>query len=122
MILMYHKVSINTPTEWWVSVNSFYRQMMELTSKKVVYLDEYDISNPEHAVITFDGVYQNVLEYAVPILKRFNYPFELFITSGTIGTGNEFDTVEPYAKFASEEELTEMLQNGGRLQWHTFSS
>lgn len=121
MILMYHKVHMNTPTEWWVSVDNFYRQMVELSDKKVVYLDDYDHTDPGMAVITFDGVYQNVLEYAVPIMEKFGYPFELFITSDTIGKGNEFDTVEPLARFASEEELSEMVRRGGRLQWHTKS-
>lgn len=121
MILMYHKIGLESPTLWWVEVDQFYRQLCELQAYDVVYLDDYDPQNPRHAVITFDGIYQNVLTYAAPLLKKFNYPFELFFSGDYLGKGNEFDTVEPYAKFTTIEELQELVKLGGRLQWHTHS-
>lgn len=120
-ILMYHKVFLESPTMWWVSVDNFYRQMLELKSSKVVYLDDYEPQNPSHVVITFDGVYKNVLDYALPILREFNYPFELFISSEYIGKDNSFDNVEPLAQFASIADLKLMVEMNGRLQWHTRS-
>lgn len=121
MILLYHKIHPDNPTDWWVTVNSFYRQMAEIQNRNVVYLDDYDHTNPKQVVITFDGIYKNVWEYALPILKHFNYPFELFVTSNYVGLDNKFDTVEPNAVFASKEELSDLVANGGRLQWHTKS-
>jgi len=121
MILLYHKIYPEAKTEWWVTPNAFYLQMLDLQNKKVVYLDDYDVSDPDQCVISFDGVYENVWKYAVPILQHFDYPFELFIVGGTIGKGNEFDSVEPYARFASIETLKKMVSAGGRLQWHTWS-
>jgi glycosyltransferase involved in cell wall biosynthesis len=106
---------------WWVTPDSFYLQMLDLQSRKVVYLDDYDPSDPDQYVITFDGVYENVGKYAAPILKHFGYPFELFITGAYIGKGNEFDEGEPYAPFASRDTLQELVKAGGRLQWHTWS-
>jgi glycosyltransferase involved in cell wall biosynthesis len=119
MILMYHKIHPEVKSMWWVSPDAFYLQMLDLQSKKVVFLDDYDSSDPSHCVITFDGVYENVWKYGVPILKRFDYPFELFIVGDQIGKGNEFDKVEPPAKFADAETLEKMVAAGGRLQWHT---
>jgi glycosyltransferase involved in cell wall biosynthesis/peptidoglycan/xylan/chitin deacetylase (PgdA/CDA1 family) len=118
---MYHKIGLESPTMWWVTVNNFYRQMVELASKKVVYLDDYDPNDNEQVVITFDGVYQNVLKYAAPIMHKFGYPFELFITRDYLGKDNEFDSVEPNAVFATTEELKQMELLGGRMQWHTKS-
>lgn len=118
---MYHKVHPDSPTMWWVTVDDFYRQMSEIQKKKVVYLEDYDVSDPDQVVITFDGIYKNVYEYALPILKHFNYPFELFLTSDYIGLDNEFDSVEPNSIFANREELAELVKGGGRLQWHTQS-
>ncbi|MHC5746114.1 MAG: polysaccharide deacetylase family protein [Nostoc sp.] len=120
-ILMYHKIYLESPTIWWVTVDDFYRQMLELKHKKVVYLDEYNPSDPEHIVITFDGVYKNVLDYAAPILDEFNYPFELFVTSDYIGIDNSFDITEPQAQFANLQELEILVKKNGRLQWHTKS-
>lgn len=118
---MYHKVAPYSPTMWWVEVDEFYRQMSEISSKKVVFLDDYDSNNPDHVVITFDGIYLNILEYALPILKHFGYPFELFLTSDYLGKDNEFDKVEPNSTFTSKEELKLLVKGGGRLQWHTQS-
>ena len=116
---MYHKVDLESPTMWWVTANQFYKQMHDLLEKEVVYLDEYDSNNPDHVVITFDGVYENIYQFAMPILIQFQYPFELFITGGLIGLDNKFDVNEPYTKFASSNSLKELIKNGGRLQWHT---
>lgn len=121
MILMYHKISPDTPTMWWVSVNDFYRQMFEISNKEIVYLDDYNPENPNQVVITFDGIYKNVLDYALPVLQKFNYPFELFLTSDYIGGDNSFDTVEPVTEFTSLEELSKLVDGRGRLQWHTKS-
>lgn len=118
MILMYHKVSPDSPTMWWVAVDEFRRQMLELRDRKVVFLDEYDPANESHVVITFDGVYRNVLQYAAPILSDLGYPFELFVTANYIGHDNKFDAPEPYAEFANIAELSKLVSMGGRLQWH----
>jgi len=116
---MYHKVFPTSPSEWWVTVDQFHRQMWELQSRQVVYLDDYDSSNRDQAVITFDGVYSNVLRYAAPILSKFGYPFELFVVGDSIGRENIFDAGEPAAAFANYEELKNLESHGGRLQWHT---
>lgn len=119
MILLYHKIAPNVPTIWWVSVDAFDRQMADLQAYDVVHLDDYDAANPRHAVITFDGVYENVYRYALPILKKWGYPFELFVIGAHIGGDNSFDSIEPLTQFASLNQLEEMSRNGGRVQWHT---
>jgi GT2 family glycosyltransferase len=94
--------------------------MEQLTRFQVVSLDEYDIADPRHVVITFDGVYEGIYRCALPILKKFSYPFELFLVGSYIGQVNEFDReVEPAARFASEEELRALVAGGGHLQWHS---
>ncbi|MCC5613934.1 glycosyltransferase [Nostoc sp. CHAB 5836] len=120
-ILMYHKVFLDSQTMWWVFVDEFYRQMLELRYRKVVYLDEYNPKDPNQVVITFDGIYKNILDYAVPILRNFNYRFELFISSDYIGIDNSFDQPEPLSKFVTLEELELLVNMNGRLQWHTKS-
>ena len=121
MILLYHKVAPETSTYWWVSVDAFDRQMADLQGREVVTLDQYDPRNPNHVVITFDGVYENVYQYALPILRKWGYPFELFIVGDHVGGDNAFDAVEPLTRFASMEQLAALTTAGGRLQWHTAS-
>ncbi|MGB9697807.1 MAG: glycosyltransferase [Thermodesulfobacteriota bacterium] len=95
--------------------------MEELRRCQVVYLDEYDPNNPDQVVITFDGIYENVFTHAFPILKKFGYPFELFIIGNFIGKNNSFDQGEPLINFAGSAQLRSMVQHGGRLQWHSWS-
>jgi peptidoglycan/xylan/chitin deacetylase (PgdA/CDA1 family) len=121
MILMYHKVDLEDHTVWWVNVDNFYRQMKEIKSKKVVYLDDYDPKNPQHVVITFDDGYTNILQYALPIMEKFNYPFEIFIIGNYIGKQNSWDLNEPITQICSVADLVEIVKRGGRLQWHTKS-
>lgn len=123
MILNYHKVSSETPTKWWVSADSFFRQLSELKclGLPVLSLDEYLSREREGVVITFDGVYDCVYQYAFPILKYFDFPFELFVIGDHIGGDNEFDKDEPRTKFASIDQIQEMTSYGGRVQWHSKS-
>lgn len=119
MILLYHKVDAVSPSQWWVTADAFDRQMADLQSFRVVHLDDYDPEDPQCAVITFDGVYENVFRFAFPILRKWNYPFELFVIGDHIGGDNAFDSVEPPARFCTLEHLAEMSQHRGRVQWHT---
>lgn len=119
MILLYHKVAPQALTQWWVSADAFDRQMAALAGRRVVPLADYDPADPALAVITFDGVYENVHRFALPILRKWGYPFELFVTGDTIGGDNAFDAVEPPARFCTLEQLDDLVAHGGRVQWHT---
>ena len=122
MILVYHKVSLESPTHWWVTADAFDAQLADLQSFDVVRLDEYDPSNSRHVVITFDGPYADVVTYGLPLLEKWGYPFEVFVIGGWVGKENTFDQhVEPRARFADLRQLDQLVKAGGRLQWHTRS-
>ena len=121
MILTFHKVSFISPTDWWISADKFISILDELKYKKFVYLDEYDPKNQEHVVITFDGPYECLFEFAIPILHERSIPFELFVIGDYIGKNNDFDIIEPLTNFMSLEMLKRAITLGARLQWHTRS-
>jgi glycosyltransferase involved in cell wall biosynthesis len=121
MILTFHKVSLISPTQWWISADEFIAILDELKYKKFVYLDEYDPDNQEHVVITFDGPYECLFEFAIDILHERSIPFELFIIGDYIGKNNDFDRIEPLTNFMSLEMLKRAITLGARLQWHTRS-
>ena len=121
MILMYHKIDIIAPTIWWVTVDTFVRQLSQLQSKskEFVYLDDYDPNHPEQVAITFDDAYENVYRLAFPELRRRSIPFEVFVIGAYIGKWNDFDRSEPKTRFADLDQLLEMAGGGARIQWHS---
>jgi glycosyltransferase involved in cell wall biosynthesis len=77
----------------------------------VVALDDYDPANREHVVITFDGDFTDVRDYAAPLLQAFGYPFELCVGDDRLGE----DRSGPEA-LASEAELQALVAMGGRIR------
>lgn len=119
---MYHNISEKALTKWHVSTEAFKRQMAYLQNYDVVYLANYDPNNPKQAVITFDDAYSNVVKYALPILEKWNYPFEIFVIGNHIGKSNYFDSgVEPESQCADMDELILAASSLARLQWHSRS-
>lgn len=109
MIYTYHivKSKINdtiTITPW-----RFFLDMLKLMNKQVIYLEDYDTNNQNQVVITFDDGYINFKKYALPILKIFRYPFELFVVGDWVGKNG----------FLSQDDLKEIVSVGGRLEYHT---
>lgn len=122
MILMYHKVDIVSPSEWWVTVENFAQQISLLQEKyEIVHLDQYQLGSKNQAVITFDDVYENVFTHAFPILRKHGIPFELFVNGNLIGGWNHFDRDEMLTRFCDLHHLKTMVNAGGRVQWHTMN-
>lgn len=122
MILVFHKIcNENPPTRGWITLETFKKQISNLlyAEKYSVYLDEY-IPFTKYISITFDGVYENILP-AAQWLQSHRIPFECFVIGATIGKDNQFDVLEPYARFADRAMLQQLVELGGRLQWHSVT-
>lgn len=132
MILQYHKISANVKTPHEISSDTFYAHMVALRAYDVMPLAEYDITNPRHACITFDGVDKDFLTFVLPILKKFAYPFECFIYGDYLGKNLAIKSLslennaqkniqknnDSEEKFYSYEDLLEIKTAQGRIQWH----
>lgn len=116
MIFTYHKISFLKSDKSTVNLWNFIRQMFEARKYKVVFLKDYDINDKNQIVLRFDDGYKSVLKYAVPVLKFFGYPFEVFIVE------KFYDKEEKGDKnFMDKKDLKEVIKAGGRLQYHTKS-
>ncbi|CCY62356.1 glycosyl transferase family 2 [Clostridium sp. CAG:967] len=116
MILTYHKVSFIKNDKITVNVWNFIMQMYAIRKKIVVYLDDYDLNDNNQVVLRFDDGYKSVLKYAVPVLKFFGYPFEVFIVEDFFNRGEKGDK-----NFLNKKDLEKIIKSGGRLQYHTKS-
>ena len=116
MILLYHHVKPEADDEISISLEKFTKHMLSLQDKTVVYLEDYNPSDANQVVITFDDGYKSVLTYAAPILKHFGYPFELFLVKDFYDKAQQGDEF-----FLNEYDLKSLMKIGGRLQYHTKS-
>lgn len=117
MILVYHDIAVKSNHENVVDIFHFFLQMLSLkiSGKKVVPLKEYSIKG-NNIVIAFDDGYYHQKKYALPVLKFFNFPFELFICEDIVNLANNGNK-----KRLTSENLKYMVKNGAHLQYHTKS-
>jgi peptidoglycan/xylan/chitin deacetylase (PgdA/CDA1 family) len=121
LILVYHKVDLTAPTRWWVSADTFARQMDALAGWEAVHLSDYRPGSDRQCVITFDDAHENIVHHALPVLRERGLPFEVFVNGDFLGRWNTWDTHEPLARFCDLAELQTLVDGGGRIQWHTHS-
>lgn len=118
MILVYHKISFKKNENITIDIFSFIKQLLQLKIKgyKVVHLDEYNFQDAAQIVIRFDDGYKSVLKYALPVLKFFNFPFEVFIVENFFISAQKGNN-----KFLNKNDLEKIVKSKGRLQYHTKS-
>lgn len=111
MILRYHSISdVSVPN--CISLKTFSNQIDFIVNHyNVVKLENYNPYDSQHIVIIFDDGRRDIFN-AIPILKKYNLPFYVFVVGNLIGSCNEFISIEDFAKIES---------CGGILGWHTKS-
>ncbi|MFC1981444.1 polysaccharide deacetylase family protein [Chloroflexota bacterium] len=116
-ILMYHRVGTHqeygiTPV---ITPQDFEKQIAYLCQRFEI-MRLYELVHcvqkkgglsKKAVVITFDDGYKDNYIYAYPILKRYNVPATIFLTTGHIGTGNPFwwDKIAYIIKHATQATL-----------------
>tara|TARA_R110000824_G_scaffold288508_3_gene476774 strand:+ start:100555 stop:101634 length:1080 start_codon:yes stop_codon:yes gene_type:complete len=122
VILQYHHISTATPAITSTSPEDFRRHMDYLASNNFTILSLQDIlarlqngeSLPEFsAAITFDDGYLSVYTDALPVLREYNWPFTVFVTTGLLESNSSL--------YASWDQIREMAESGATIANHTVS-
>jgi len=128
---MYHSVDDDRRKKIAISISSFSRQMQYLFDKRylTITLDHfYKLANngltlPNRTIIlTFDDGYEDNYSIVLPVLKRYNFVANFFITTDFIGTNKVFDWDEktPHRRMIlSWEEVKEISDQGMLIGSHT---
>src|SRR5436190_6019630 len=124
VIFGYHRFVNNVKRpDTEITPAAFEAQMQELKNKNISVIPMQDFLAwrrgekaipSKSAIITFDDGWKSQHEVAWPIMKKFNYPFTLFIYTGGIRPGH-FSGGESM----SWEQLAEMRDAGVDIQGHT---
>jgi peptidoglycan/xylan/chitin deacetylase (PgdA/CDA1 family) len=135
-VLMYHKVNDLPDNPVTVPTSLFDEQMAQLRELgyPVVGLDAVlahyrrgDPLPPSATLITFDDGYRDVLERALPVLKRYGYPAVLFVPIGYLGESRPLPHEEHLAargivnRTLDWRELRELDAEGVRVECHGIS-
>lgn len=124
-ILLYHHISNNTPKSTSISPEVFEQHLKYLKENNYKVWDIYKIIDhlskkkkiPEKLVaITFDDAYKSVYTNAFPLLKKYNYPFTIYINSSPIGKKPIYLTWEELNTMKNSE----LASFGSHSHYHNF--
>ena len=127
MILMYHGVAdeAEDPNHLCVAPDRFAEQLAWLKRRGVrgvsigTLVDAMRVGRPRGLVgITFDDGYVNVLEAALPELRRHGFTATMFIVSGRLGGSNEWDE-GPRWPLMSAGQVRELAAAGMEIGSHS---
>ncbi len=126
-VLAYHKIdrkreigiTVVNPDKFRRQVNSLVRRGYNLVTLTELFFstDEKDIA------ITFDDGYQNLHQYALPVLEEFEARATVFIICSAIGKHNTWDANLGGIKFRhlDKTEIRELIGKGWEVGSHGFA-
>lgn len=121
-VLMYHHISTDTPASTSVTPAVFARHLAYLDRGGYTVWPLGRILNtlvsgaplPDKTVaITFDDAYRSVLEQAAPMLKKYGWPYTIFVNTQAIE--------EHYRGYLGWDELGTLVKDGAEIGNHSFS-
>lgn len=120
VILLYHHVALETPTITSISPDNFAKQLEYLAQnnfqvwplEKIIKHLQSKEAMPDKVVgISFDDGYESIYDHAFPLLKKYQYPFTIFVST---------DAVDQQFKYqASWQQLRTMASNGATIANHS---
>lgn len=122
VILQYHHISDSTPAITSLSPKLFEQHLEYLKTNNFTVLsmeqllkalENKRILPDKSVVITFDDGYRSIYDTALPLLKRYNYPFTVFVQTAPLEKGLN--------QFMSWRELEELIANGGTIGNHSVN-
>ena len=137
MILLYHRIHPELPEHpLIIRPEQFQDQMQFLASKPQVYdfvrLRDFERdperffdqkSTPTKVIITLDDGYRDNYLYAFPVLKKYQLPATIFLTTDLVNTDQTFKRYEDVKErdMLNMAEIREMIKAGISFGGHTCS-
>ena len=122
MILQYHHVNDRTPRSTSVTPAQFEEHLSYLKDNGFTVMPLPDVIErirkhqtlPDRTVaITFDDAYLSIYRKAFPLLKRYNYPFTVFVNTNAVDRN--------YREIMSWQQLNTMAKAGAAIANHSVN-
>lgn len=122
VILQYHHFGSDTPPSTSVTMEQFEQHLQYLyengfsvwpLEKIVSYLQEQKELPDKCVAITIDDAYISVYERAFPLLKKYGWPFTVFVATEGVDRG--------FASYLSWDQMREMTNNGAAFAGHSHT-
>ena len=124
-ILLYHSINDDN-SSMSLKINIFENQMKYLRKNgyKTVTFDEINKSEKKQIIITFDDGYKDVINNALPILKKNNFKAICFFVTNFIGKNNHWD-IKKKNYFKKEimnlNDIENWISNGMHIGSHSHN-
>ena len=122
VVLQYHHISDSTPKSTSLSPHLFEQHLRYLKENRFTVLDlktvlhglKNKLEFPNKSVlITFDDGYRSIFDTAYPLLKQYQFPFTVFISTQPLE--------KELQQFMSWQELQFLIDNGGSIANHSVT-
>ena len=99
VVLQYHHVSSSTPRITSITVEEFHQHMAYLHEQKFNVIPIETLTRQlasgeaiadKTIVITFDDAYIDILDNAMPILNKYQFPATIFVATGLVGSSKQY--------------------------------
>jgi len=134
-VLMFHDIG-NDSGELNIDINLFERILQKTNGMEYNVLKYWELAKNKFVALTFDDVMESFFTNGYPLLKKYNYPFTIFVnlslldTPGFITTNNLKELASDplctvgshgmnhgyFANFSDEEALKDMKESQEKLQ------
>ena len=126
-VLLYHSIS-NDNSPMSLNINFFENQMKYLKNNgfQTVDFNEIDpnLKSKKQIIITFDDGYKDILNNALPILKKYNFKATSFFVTNLIGKNNSWDIKKKsYIKkeIMSPSDILQWISSGMHIGSHSHN-
>ena len=124
-ILLYHSIN-NDKSNLSLSLDDFEKQLKFLNKNgfQTISFDGIDKNKKKQIIITFDDGYKDTYQFALPILKKYNFKATCFLVSNLIGKKNSWDSLRDdfiSKDLMNTDDINEWIKNGMLIGSHSHN-
>ncbi len=124
-VLVYHSIN-NDKSNLSLEINNFEKQINFLKNCgfETTNFDNISSTKKKQIIITFDDGYKDILQFALPILKKYNFNATCFLVSNLLGKKNSWDTLKDNLiskDLMNIDDINEWIKNGMSIGSHSHN-